>query len=356
MGERNLSLSDILVKQAQLHPSMKPQDVMKLCFQAAFGAEHLIEDFQAAKAYFEQEFAMVEAKEGPIHEQISPTIYRINIAAWKKHGIPQEWLFRMFALTVNLSEAVKAKKVFLDSLEQVKTILAKAQVSFSVGDWLAYKEAYLREGIRPVRHSETYRNAEKPAYRIVSGKFMRLLPLLKKLASLDRRQETHVIAIDGRSASGKTTIATQLENIIDAGLIHMDDFFLPQPLRTPDRLAEAGGNIHYERFSTEVLPCLSSGAEFRYQKFDCAKMTLGDFNHVRKSKWRIVEGAYSCHPRFGNYMDLKVFSDISKDEQLSNIKQRETEKSAKVYVTRWIPMEEAYIKKYQVLEQADLVL
>ena len=29
-------------------------------------------------------------------------------------------------------------------------------------------------------------------------------------------------------------------------LISMDDFFLPIPLRTKERLQSAGGNVHYE--------------------------------------------------------------------------------------------------------------
>ena len=38
----------------------------------------------------------------------------------------------------------------------------------------------------------------------------------------------------------------------------MDDFFLPPALRTPERRSEPGGNVHYERFLTEVLPNLRS--------------------------------------------------------------------------------------------------
>ena len=36
-----------------------------------------------------------------------------------------------------------------------------------------------------------------------------------------------VIAIDGRCASGKTTLARELAERLGAGVIHMDDFFLP---------------------------------------------------------------------------------------------------------------------------------
>ena len=67
-----------------------------------------------------------------------------------------------------------------------------------------------------------------------------------------------IIAIDGRAASGKSTLAQQLGELLDADVIHMDDFFLPPSLRTKERLSEPGGNVHYERFAEEV-PLLYTG-------------------------------------------------------------------------------------------------
>ena len=45
-----------------------------------------------------------------------------------------------------------------------------------------------------------------------------------------------VIAVDGMAASGKTTLAGLLAQRLDAAVVHMDDFFLPQGFRTPERL------------------------------------------------------------------------------------------------------------------------
>ena len=78
---------------------------------------------------------------------------------------------------------------------------------------------------------------------------MRLLPLLQRIAAEEKRPL--VIAIDGRAASGKTTAAEQLRFILGGSAIHMDDFFLPVSLRTAERFAEPGGNVHYERFCEE---------------------------------------------------------------------------------------------------------
>ena len=69
--------------------------------------------------------------------------------------------------------------------------------------------------------------------------------------STEMPKRPFVIAIDGRAASGKSTLAEQLSTLLEADVIHMDDFFLQPYQRTPERLAEIGGNVDYERFAKE---------------------------------------------------------------------------------------------------------
>ncbi len=52
------------------HPSMEAQDLMKLCFQAAFGAEHLVTDPEAAEGYLREEFENISATEEALCEEI----------------------------------------------------------------------------------------------------------------------------------------------------------------------------------------------------------------------------------------------------------------------------------------------
>ena len=61
------------------------------------------------------------------------------------------------------------------------------------------------------------------------------------------------VAIDGRCASGKTTLARALQEKIDCNVFAMDDYFLRPEQRTAERLSEAGGNVDRERFLREIL-------------------------------------------------------------------------------------------------------
>ncbi|MGN0975247.1 MAG: uridine kinase [Gemmiger sp.] len=171
-----------------------------------------------------------------------------------------------------------------------------------------------------------------------------------------RPGEARIIAVDGRSAAGKTTLSAALADALGAGVVHMDDFFLPAALRTAERLAEPGGNVHYERFAAEVLPRLRSTEAFCYRRFDCKTMAPGARVAVAAGDWRIVEGAYSCHPRFGAYMDLRLFADVAPEEQLARVRQRGGEQAEHAFRTRWIPLEEAYLAAWPIRAQAQLIL
>lgn len=328
-------------EQMKLHPSMTAQDIVKMCYQAAFGAEHILNDKKAALNYFESEYNTVPSTDEPLYEIISDKVCRINIGAWKKEGMPSSWLFQMFTMSVSIyNDGDKAFAEYADEAAQIAP------------DFKAYLDKYLKNGVRPVHHSDCYRKAEQPHYRVVSSEFIRIIPLLKKIYSANAK----VISIDGRAASGKSTLASYLNRITGASVVHMDDFFLPPALRTEERLHEAGGNIHYERFIEEVLSEIRKGNEFTYTAFDCSVMDYGEKRTVHPSPYVIVEGAYSCHPLFGDYADIKVFSDISPDEQMKRILLRNGEKMAEMFASRWIPMEEKYYKKFSIKEKADLIL
>ena len=77
--------------------------------------------------------------------------------------------------------------------------------------------------------------------------------IINRIDELLNKQEQIIITIDGCAASGKSTLAKELQPVYNAEVIHMDDFFLPFDLRTKERLDEPGGNIHYERFSDALV-------------------------------------------------------------------------------------------------------
>lgn len=175
-----------------------------------------------------------------------------------------------------------------------------------------------------------------------------------KAELLLKKQESIVIAIDGRCGAGKSTLAKALQEQLLCPVISMDDFFLRKEQRTKERLAEPGSNVDYERFAEEVLLPLKERKSFSYRPYDCKTQSLKEPVFVPVDRITVIEGAYSCHPVLWTSYDLHIFLDVDKKEQIKRIQARNGEDSAKRFEELWIPLEEAYFEGYQTKEKCEL--
>lgn len=354
---------DCLLEQVRLHPSFGPQDAVKISYQASHGAEHLLRDRDGVYRYFMSEFDSVPAADLPIYEQIGADYSRFNLAAWKYQNLPPQWLFEMFYLTAGLGSHIPdisdRSELLCQYLDTVNDLASSGDLPFRQEEWQAFRSQYEANGGGAVHHSEFYREKEHPAYRIIHKQFIRLLPLLiqvrDQLTAVDSEQAL-VLSTDGPAASGKSTVADHLSAILSSPIIHMDDFFLPPALRYPQRLAEIGGNIHYERFIEEILPHIHSKEAFTYQIFDCGIMELSGNLEISKGPIRIVEGSYSHHPNFHNYADVRIFCSIDSEKQQERILHRNSPEMLKRFLNEWIPLEEQYFQGFQIREKANIIL
>ena len=177
----------------------------------------------------------------------------------------------------------------------------------------------------------------------------------QRIDELLTQKDMVIVAIDGKCTSGKTTLAARLAEIYDCNVFHMDDFFLRPEQRTPERFAEIGGNVDYERFMEEVLTPLKAGGPFSYRPFDCSTFTLATPVFVTPKKLNIIEGSYSNHPYLGNPYDLKILLTITDKLQRQRILQRPAFLH-KRFFEEWIPMEQKYIEHFQLHQISDIVL
>lgn len=181
----------------------------------------------------------------------------------------------------------------------------------------------------------------------------------KILREIERRKtpgRPFLVALDGRCASGKTTLAARLQAACGCGVVHLDDFFLRPEQRTKERYATPGENIDHERFLAEVLLPLCRGEAAEYRPYDCARQELGDPVRVEPSSVVVAEGSYACHSALWPYYDLRVFLTVPPEEQLRRITARNGAQGAEVFRTQWIPLEEQYFSAYRIAEKCDLCL
>lgn len=162
-----------------------------------------------------------------------------------------------------------------------------------------------------------------------------------------------VISIDGMCASGKTTLALLLQKIFNARTIHMDDFFLTDNIKTPERLLEVGGNIDYERFKDEIIMNLDK--DIAYKPYNCHYHAFDKEKVLPLTALTIIEGAYALHPKFGEYYDYAVFMMVSNDQQIARIKQRNGSEMVRIFKDRWIKLENEYFDKFDIKSRCNII-
>lgn len=185
----------------------------------------------------------------------------------------------------------------------------------------------------------------------MDAKMMKLYEEIEKRLALG----SVILAIEGGSASGKTTLAAALQARYGATVFHMDDFFLRSEQRTPARFAEPGGNVDRERFLEEVLLPLSRGEQVVYRPYDCKTQSLLPSVTVKPHRLTVVEGAYSMHPALAEHYDFSVFLKIDPALQQKRILKRNPDKAERFF-TEWIPMERRYFDVTKIEERVSFLL
>ena len=161
-------LERILREHAKRYPLMQPCDAVKLIYQNEFGGGHLIRDEQACLNYLRREYADLEKDPTvPLYEDIGNGIVRVNLVAVKPEDLEQ--LGQDF-----IASAAKHKgtmDLFLNKLEVLRKLANEGVFNFDTNVLNAYLSEYEAAGYPAVSHSPEYRQAYKPAYRIIRKAF-----------------------------------------------------------------------------------------------------------------------------------------------------------------------------------------
>lgn len=320
------------------YPAMEPQDFCKLAYQSEFGPAHMLESPDKALAALREEWKQSGTESKP-PEPIGGGLCRFHITQalstlWEL-PLAERLLQRTAALTKGSPEGLSEK---LDRLS-----------ALPVPGMGAYLERYRREGCPSVRHSEAFRNAYGPHYRVLRMEFAGFLPALVPLEKLARSGKPAFAAIDGRCGSGKTSFAV-LADVLSgpSAVVHMDGFYLPPERREEDWMEVPAGNMDLERFREEVL------LGRRCRSYDCRTGRLEAPVELREPLV-IVEGTYSQHPSLAAFYSCKIFLTCGREEQTRRLQAREGDYFP-TFDRVWRTLEERYFAACGTASGAGLVV
>ncbi len=154
--------ADVIGSHASRYPLSSAQDWYKLIYQGTLGAEHLLQDVPAARQRLQVEWDAVEAQTGAqcVCDAIAPEnrIVRLHLRPLKALGCPVQTLWTAFEKSAALPTPGKAD--FVDNWRRLKQALPAADVE-------AWDHIMASQGYPVCHHSPVFRQAYRPAYRVV---------------------------------------------------------------------------------------------------------------------------------------------------------------------------------------------
>ena len=346
-------LKQTVLEHIKKYPEIELQDILKMLFQNEFGPKHLAENEIECFKSLSTEINSIDYNENEeLFEDIGCDALRLNLKAIPV-GTDLNYINKI--IVNSASEFCGTNEKLVVKFGLLVVMAENQEIPFDIERVRDETNAFAKNGFKPISHSEVYKQNYSPSYRVISKKYKELVETVIALRNLDFNKKHIVISVDGNSASGKSTLAENLANLLNGEVVHCDDFFLPQEMRTDKRLSEIGGNIHYERLKEEVIDKLRKPTVISYKAYNCQNNSFKN-KFLMNKKIIIVEGAYSSHPYFENYADFKIFLKVDEETQRERILKRNGEEMLKRFINEWIPKENKYFNEFKIEEKADIII
>ena len=326
-------MQNIINYHLRKYPKMTTQDIVKLLYQSYFGPGHFIKDLDYAISYYSIELKNSSPnKFDNLYEHIGNNHIRMNIHQYHQF-LNNKDLINMFyessLFNYDKDALMKQFKYYLSGIPND-----------------SFLDTYFYTN---VHHSITYNEIYNPHYRVINTNFLTLdMRKIQLQNYLDNINEFCIIALEGKCASGKTTITKDLNNV---SIIDVDEFFLRKELKTKERLAEIGGNIDYDLYE-ECLKKIKPNSTITYTIFDCSTQSYKEKTIDIKDKVLLV-GVYSYHQKVRKYINKLIYLLVNKEDQLERIMKRELRDR---FINEWIPLEETYYSSFDFISSCDLII
>ena len=194
----------------------------------------------------------------------------------------------------------------------------------------------------------------------------KIVDRIRSLKRLDNRPL--LIAIDGASGSGKSSIAEIVVQTLDATLIVTDDFFAAdiddQGWLNRSSIERAADAINWESLRNEVLEPLLHRIPARWNSFDFEAggrpdgtyAIKQDYINYRPGDIIVLEGAYSTRPELADLIDLKILVDVPVEVRHRRLMEREDKEFLAKWHATWDEAEQYYFQHVRNISTFDMII
>jgi uridine kinase len=172
-----------------------------------------------------------------------------------------------------------------------------------------------------------------------------LTELVRAIRSLSAPagMKTRIVAVDGPGGAGKSSLAEYLAHVLDASIVHTDDFASwSNPVDWWPELLE------------KVLVPLAAGRSVRYTPTSWDGSEKNEMV-IEPANFAVLEGVTASRAAFRPYLTYSIWIETPRHLRLRRGLHRDGEE-ARADWDRWMAQEDAYMDQEQPAKHADVVL
>ena len=163
---------ELLIEHYNTYPRLEVSDIFKFIFQSAFGCEHLVSSEERALNYIKEELKRVSVDESPRVDKLDGNYSRVYLSCLNDEVTP-EVMAKYFCLSAKIEPDGKEK--LLEKIAVARELILDGTIALSLSDFDELHERWREAGYPAIHHSEAFREAYHPAYRVIANEYLKHL-------------------------------------------------------------------------------------------------------------------------------------------------------------------------------------
>ena len=160
---------ELLIEHYNTYPRLEVSDIFKFIFQSAFGCEHLVSSKERALNYIKEELKRVNADEAPRVDALDGDYSRVYLSCLNDKVTP-EIMAEYFCLSAKIESDGKVK--LLEKIAVARELIEDGTIALSLSDFDELHDKWREAGYPAIHHSESFREAYHPAYRVIANEYV----------------------------------------------------------------------------------------------------------------------------------------------------------------------------------------
>ncbi len=163
-----------IIGHCNKYPRLTLQDLLKFIYQSSFGCEHAVSSPEAALARIREEYSLVCTKTEPPRsakdciEPLDGAYSRVDLGIISC-GVSPEKLAELFCLSAKHEDGGEA--ALDEKLSVVDELIREELLPFSEIELVSAADFWKKSGYPPIRHSDAFREAYRPSYRVIANEY-----------------------------------------------------------------------------------------------------------------------------------------------------------------------------------------